>query len=418
VLDLLPQPTDRRLALRVTRDAQRQTRGGHPWLFDSSITEAKADGTCGDLAVVFDDRRRFLAIGLYDPTSPIRVRVLHHGTPRTIDDDFWAERVAAAIDRRATLLNDPTTTGYRIIHGENDQLPGLVVDRYHETAVVRLDTASWVPHLQPVMAALRGQLPTLERAVLRTSRTAADTVAALLDQATGEQVPTSPVLFGPPVTGPIGFNEYGLRFEADVERGQKTGHFLDQRDNRREVGRLAKGRSVLDVFCSTGGFTVHAAAGGAQRVHSIDASPYAIDAVAHHLSLNADKPTVAAASASATVGDAFEAMERLAEQRQRFELVVIDPPSFASKQADVDRALRAYGSLTGLGLRLLTPGGTLVQSSCSSRVPADAFYAAVFDAAARSGQRLRPLQKTGHAVDHPVGFPQGAYLKTLFADVA
>lgn len=405
----LPRPGSRRVALRVTRDAKRQIRGGHPWVYDAAVTSVGHDADCGDLAVVFDDKRKFVAIGLFDPHSPIRMRVLHQGDPRGIDHDFWRERLGLALDRRRTLIDDPETTAYRCVHGENDALPGLVIDRYGETWVIRLDTAAWLPHLRPVIEALAEVADVAPHSVvLRLSRTSA---SSPLTPAGAEGA----ILAGPPIDGSIAFKENGLRFEADVIRGQKTGHFLDQRDNRARVGQLSNRARVLDVFSCTGGFTVHAAAGGARSVHSIDSSPHAIDSVNRHLDLNQDHHKVASASATSHVGDAFEALTALADEGKVFDLIIVDPPSFASKRADIDRAVGAYGRLTSLAVDLLAPSGVLVQSSCSSRVPADRFFSAIFNAAAGAGRPLAEIEQTGHAIDHPIGFPQGAYLKTLFA---
>ncbi len=407
----LPRPGDRRVAVRVTRDALRQIRGGHPWVYDSAVRSVGHDGNCGDLAVIFDDKRKFVAIGLFDPHSPIRIRILHRGRSRSIDHTFWVERLALALDRRRLLIDDIDTSAYRCVHGENDALPGLVIDRYDQTWVVRLDTAAWLPHLEPLVAALAEVAEVApQRIVLRLSRNAA------VNPITPVSVDGA-VLTGPGLDGPIPFRENGLRFEADVAHGQKTGHFLDQRDNRARVRQLASGARVLDVFCCTGGFTVHAAAGGARSVHSIDASPHAIAAVEHNLLLNQHHPDVASARTTSQVGDAFETMTALVEGGRRFEMVIVDPPSFASKQADVDRALAAYGRLTGLAVDLLAPGGLLVQSSCSSRVGTERFVTTIVDAAARAGRRLAEVEQTGHGVDHPVGFAQGAYLKTVFARI-
>lgn len=412
----------RRVSVRLTRDAQRQVRGGHPWVFDASITGTSHEGEPGDLAVLFDDKRRFLAIGLWDPSSPIRVRVLHRGRPRPIDDAFWHEQLGAALARRAglaALAAQGVTTAYRAVHGENDGLPGLVIDRYDRTWVIRLDTAAWAPHLPAVLDGLQtlaADLPGAsggapwERVVLRSSRQARTGLVAI-------GLADGVMLAGDPPEGPIAFRENGLAFAADVVRGQKTGHFLDQRDNRARVGALAGGARVLDVFSCTGGFTVHAAAGGAAAVHSVDASPHAVAEVAANLGRNHDRPAVATCRATAAVGDAFDLMAGLDEAGTRYDVVVVDPPSFASKQADVPRALGAYRRLTTLALPLLVPGGVLVQSSCSSRVPADDLFAAVHQAAAGAGRPLQEIERTSHAEDHPVGFRQGAYLKTLFARV-
>lgn len=407
-LSRLPEPAERRLALRVTRDALRQLRGGSPWLYDGSITSVSHDGAPGDLAVVFDDRRNFAAIGLWDPTSPIRVKVLHTGSPRQIDSTFWRERLAAAIERRAGLIADDTTDAYRLVHGENDGLPGLVVDAYADTAVVKLYTPAWFSHLRPVLDALVELVP-LRRVVLRLGRSVeAGETFGLAD---GDTV------VGDRPAGAVRFHERGLLMEADVVHGQKTGHFLDQRDNRALVRSMAAGLDVLDVFSSTGGFALSAAAGGAASVHLVDQSAPALAAAERNLALNRRLPEVRRCATHTTVGDAFEVLAVLGRRDERFGLVVVDPPSFASNRAAVPRALAAYARLTRLALAVTAPGGTLVQCSCSSRVTTDDFVQAVLDAAASAGRSAHVTRRTGHAVDHPVGFEHGEYLKAVYLAV-
>jgi 23S rRNA (cytosine1962-C5)-methyltransferase len=405
LLDRLPTPGERRLAVRVTRDALRQLRGGSPWLYDGSITSVSHEGAPGDLAVVFDDHRKFAAIGLWDPTSPIRVKILHAGSPATVDGSFWRTRLDSALSRRASLLADEGTDAYRVVHGENDGFPGLVVDAYADTYVVKIYSPAWFPHLAEVIGALVDRCgPT--RVVLRLGRSVAagDTFGV----ADGDTV------VGEAPTGPVMFTERGLSMEADVVRGQKTGHFLDQRDNRALVRSMAAGLDVLDVFSSTGGFSVSAAAGGAKSVHMVDQSAPAIETARRNLEHNRRLPEVRRCSSHATVGDAFDVLGRLAGRDERFDLVIVDPPSFASNQAAVPRALAAYARLTRLALAVTKPGGTLVQASCSSRVPADEFVQAVLDAAASAGRDVHVTRRTGHALDHPIGFEYGEYLKAVY----
>jgi 23S rRNA (cytosine1962-C5)-methyltransferase len=404
-LPALPTPSGRRLAVHLTPDALRQLRGGHPWVYDGSIVDVRPEGVAGELAVVFDRRRRFAGIGLYDPASPIRVKMLHHGRPTTIDEAWFGARIDAALDRRATLVDprDGPLAAMRLVNGENDGLPALVVDRYADVLVVKLYSGAWWPWLRVVLDALQAR--TQARAVvLRTAR--------LLRA--GAPIADRSVVAGHLPAGPVRFSEAGLRFEADVRAGQKTGHFLDQRGNRILVGDTAGGLDVLDVFCSTGGFSVHAAAGGARRVHAIDASRPALDAATRNMSLNEDRPAVSSCRYSTEAADAFRAMERLSAAGERFDLVVVDPPSFAARRDQVDGARRAYARLTALGCGLLRRDGLLVQASCSSRVGADQFYETVVSAAAAGGWHLREILRTGHEPDHPIGFPEGAYLKAGF----
>ncbi len=427
ILSSVPPPSDRRLALRVTPEAQRALRQGHPWLFDRAIVSQSAAGQPGDLAVVFDDRRRFLAIGLYDPASPIRVRVLQHGAPAAIDAAFFAGRLAAAAQRRAVFaagnggLGQETgpsqggaaatdTTGYRLVHGEGDGLPGLVVDRYDRVLVVKLYSAAWLPHLTAVLEGLAGIAPA-DWIVLRLSRAMQREPATLYGLRDGA------TLAGVPVTNPVIFRENGLLFEADVLHGQKTGFFLDQRENRARVEGLAAGRETLNVFAYTGGFSLYAARGGAPAVVSLDISAPALAAAQRNFELNHALPAVAAARHELLAVDAFAGLARLAEDGRRFDLVVVDPPAFAKQQAEIPAALRSYQRLAGLALGVLRPGGTLVIASCSSRVSAGDFFAAVRRGAARAGRTLREFAHTSHPIDHPVNLAEGAYLKCMYAEV-
>jgi len=403
----LPSPAEPHIALRVTPAGERALRRGHPWLFDGAIRRQSRVGVPGDLAVAFDDRGRFLAVGLWDPGSPIRVKVLQYGEPAPIGEEWFRERLSAAIDVRAPLAGTDTT-GYRLVHGENDRLPGLVVDRYESTLVVKVYTAAWVPHLRDVLEALAAVQP-CERLVLRLGRAAQERPEWLHGLSDGQ------VLWGPPLTGPVGFRENGLRFEADVVRGQKTGFFFDQRDNRARVERLSEGRRVLNAFAYTGGFAVYAGRGGARSALSMDSSAPALEAARRNLALNADVPGVAAMAHEVLVDDAFAALDRLAWQGRRFDLAVVDPPAFANREEQVPAALAAYERLTRLALVVLDPGGVLVMCSCSSRVSAEGFFRHVQRAAEQAGRPLREIERTGHPLDHPVGFPEGAYLKCLFA---
>jgi 23S rRNA (cytosine1962-C5)-methyltransferase len=388
-----------RLAVRVSPDAARHVRGGHPWVFDGSVVSVKPDGAAGDLAVIFDDRRKFMAIGLYDPDSPIRIKVLHCGRPTPIDGDFWVERLRAALELRRALVDDPATTAWRWVHGENDGTPGLVLDRYDDVTVAKLYSAAWFPHLDEVIAAAQQVLPA-QRVVLRLARNVSPDGARADATALVGELPTRPVRF----------LERGLTFEADVVHGQKTGHFLDQRDNRFRVRNRAAGARVLDVYACTGGFSVNAAAGGAELVHSVDISAAAIATARRNMDHNRGLPAVRACHHHDTVGDAMAVMAEMSDHGRRFDMVVVDPPSFASRQDQVPGALRAYGRLTELALRLLERGGTLVQASCSARVTEADFFATVDAAAERHGVVLSDALRTAHAVDHPVGFPEGGYL--------
>jgi len=407
IVNALPCPAKRRLALHVTRAAEGVVRSGHPWLFDRAIQQQSHAGGPGDLAVIFDRRDRFLAIGLYDPHSPIRVRILHRGDPLPIDAEWFAAQLRRAVDVRAPLVQ-MQINGYRLVHGENDGLPGLVVDRYAATLVIKLYTAAWVPHLRHVMEPLlREQEPA--RVVLRLSRAVQAQTPDLHGLRDGM------ILYGALLDSPVLFCENGLHFEADPVQGQKTGFFLDQRENRARVEQLARDKSVLNIFAYTGGFSLYAARGGARRVLSLDRSRPALAGAQRNFAHNQHLASVASASHRTLAGDAFALLNELGTTRQRFDLVVIDPPAFAKRQDEIDGALSAYARLTRLGLGVLAQNGILVQASCSSRIDAQTFCAMVLRTARAAGRPLQEIERTGHPLDHPIGFPEGAYLKCLFA---
>lgn len=406
VLDHLPAVGDKRMAVRVTPDARRQIAAGHPWVFNESIVSISHRGAVGDLAVIFDNERNFVAIGLWDPGSPIRIRILHHGKPATIDAAFWNQRVSAAVERRRVLGSD--TDGYRLLNGENDGFPGLVLDRYAGTMVLKLYSPVWIPHLRSLVAVVAEQLAP-DALVLRLARTMADQRLHGLTEGLA--------LIGEAPDAPVLFHENGLVFEADVVNGQKTGYFLDQRENRALVGSMSAGARVLDVFSAAGGFGVYAAAGGAIRVTSVDQSEPAIAAAARNFALNADVANVRHCEHDSQIGDAYEVMDRLIQRRKHYDVVVVDPPSFAQRKSNIERALHAYGQLTQRAVQLTRPDGLLVQASCSSRITAEQFFATIRGAAQRAGHDLVEVRRTGHAVDHPVTFAQGSYLKAMFARV-
>ena len=406
VLDQLPVVSDKRMAVRVTPDARRQIVAGHPWVFNESITSISHRGAVGDLAVIFDNDRNFVAIGLWDPGSPIRIRILHHGKPVTIDGAFWRRRITEALERRSVIGDD--TDGYRVLNGENDGFPGLVLDKYADTLVVKLYSPTWIPHLRSLVEAI-DELLAPSALVLRMARTMAEQRLFGLTEGIA--------LIGETPSEPVMFHENGLVFEADVVHGQKTGHFLDQRDNRALVGSMSAGMRVLDVFAATGGFGIYAAAGGATRVTSVDQSAPTLAVAERNFAHNSSLPNVRHCEHDVMVGDAYEVMDRLIQRRKHYDIVVVDPPAFAQRKTNVDRALHAYGQLTQRAVQLTRPDGLLVQASCSSRVTDEQFYATLRASAQRIGFDLVELRRTGHAPDHPVTFAQGGYLKALFARV-
>lgn len=399
----------KRLATRVTPDALRQLRGGHPWIYDEAITSISGGGQSGDFAVVFDDKKRFAAIGLFDPRSPIRIKILHAGKPAVIDADFWRATLLRALAIRRELAATGHTTGYRVVNGENDAMPGFIIDRYADTLVLKIYTDAWFVHLPELLPIIADVLAP-QRIVLRLARSVTASLGPSSEWLDGQ------TLLGEPPTEPVLFLENDLTFEADVVNGQKTGHFLDQRDNRQLVGERSRGARVLDVFASTGGFTVYAAAGGAKEVHSVDLSSPTLAVCKRNLEHNASRTS--RTKHMSISGDAFGVLAGMGAQNEHYDIVVVDPPSFAQRQHDVFDAIAAYRRLAQLAVRVVRPGGMLVACSCSSRVTAEDFFDAVHDGAEMSGIALREDFTTGHGEDHPITFRQGAYLKAMFATVS
>jgi 23S rRNA (cytosine1962-C5)-methyltransferase len=392
------------LRLRVTPSAETILRAGHPWLFAESIREQNREGKLGELAVIYDRKNQFLALGLFDPGSPIRVRLLHAGKPTIVDRSWWAVRLEQSLQRRQALF-EAETTGCRLIHGENDGWPGLVLDRYDATLVLKLYTAAWLPGLGDIVDLITERLRP-ERLVLRLSRNIQPLVLKRFQRADGE------ILHGTLPVEPVIFLETGLRFEADALRGQKTGFFLDQRENRRHVEALARGREVLNTFSFSGGFSVYAARGGATAVTDLDISSHALASSARNFSLNQSVPAVRSCRHELIQADAFEWLSQN-EQRQ-FDLVILDPPALAKRQADRAGALQGYHRLVCSAIEHLRPGGILVACSCSAHVTAEEFFDLVRSAASASGRQFETFRITSHPPDHAPTFREGEYLKAIY----
>lgn len=353
--------------------------------------------------MIYDRQDRFLAVGLFDPDSPIRARILHAGKPLTIDRDWWSARLAQAIKLRDKLFDD-RTTGYRWVNGESDGWPGLVLDRYDRTLVLKLYTAAWLPQLAAIVGLVNEQLSN-ERIVLRLSRNILNSAQTQYKLSDGE------ILGGAPLAGPVIFLECGLRFEAEVLRGQKTGFFLDQRENRRLVEKLARGRRVLNAFSFSGGFSLYAARGGASAVTDLDLSAHALASARRNSLLNRMESGVAGCRHEMVQADAFK---WLSENQALFDLVILDPPSFAKRDSDRLTALNAYGKLATLGIKHLSGDGILLAASCSAHVTSVEFFETVRQSARKSGRRFMELQTTHHPPDHPAKFKEAEYLKAIY----
>jgi 23S rRNA (cytosine1962-C5)-methyltransferase len=305
-------------------------------------------------------------------------------------------------------LFDEQTTGFRWVNGESDGWPGLVLDRYDRTLVLKLYTAAWLTRLEEIAGLITERLGP-DRIVLRLSRNIQEYAKRPFGQADGQ------ILSGPPLEGPVTFMETGLRFEADVLHGQKTGFFLDQRENRRQVEGLARGRDVLNAFSFSGGFSLYAARGGARSVTDLDLSAHALAGAKRNFALNATNASVASCRHELVQADAFEWLKR--QTGRRFDLVILDPPSLAKREVERPGAIRAYGGLASSGIEILAPGGMLVACSCSAHVTAEEFFQAVRKSAGEAGRTFEELRTTRHAPDHPATFKEADYLKAIYLRV-
>lgn len=398
-----PAGPSSRLKLTLRPTAESIVRSGHPWIYSESIRNQNREGEAGELAVIYDRHDKFLAMGFFDPESPLRVRILHVGKPVTLDGAWWEARLSETVNRRKNVA-DALTNGLRLINGESDGWPGLVMDRYDSTLVLKLYAPAWLPRLADLQTMITSTLRP-ERLVLRLSRNLQAKAAAYAGLVDGE------ILHGPPLDGVVTFLESGLRFESDVLRGQKTGFFLDQRENRRRAEEFSRGADVLNAFSFTGGFSLYAARGGANSVTDLDISAHALAAAGRNFELNSADPRVARCVHQAIQADAFAWME--SAPPARFDVVIVDPPSLAKRESERGAAIHAYGKLNTNAIRLLRPDGVLMAASCSAHVSAGEFFGAVRSAAKKSGRRVEELSTNLHAPDHHAAFPEAQYLKCL-----
>ena len=385
--------------IHLKRGKEDSLRRYHPWVFSGAIHHIDGQPDEGDLVRVLTADGAFAAVGHWQIGS-IAVRVLSF-VDESIDDAFWLRRLLAALDLRRALglAATATNTTYRLVHGEGDGLPGLVVDVYGSTAVIQAHSVGMHVCRMAVAAALRTLLGASLTAIFYKSETTLPFKAGL-GQANG-------FLFGTSADNVA--MENGLRFHIDWLHGQKTGFFVDQRDNRSLLETLARGRAVLNMFCYTGGFSVYAMRGGARLVHSVDSSAKAIDMATANVALNFPGDTRHQAFAD----DAFRYLQQM--PGAAYDLIILDPPAFAKHKDALRNALKGYTRLNARAFEKIAPGGILFTFSCSQAVTKDQFRLAVFTAAAQSGRRVSILHQLHQPADHPVSIyhPEGEYLKGL-----
>lgn len=380
--------------------------GRHPWVLDSAVAKVEGSPADGDVVDLATHDGHFVGRGLWNSQSRIRVRLYAFDAATKLDDAFWLGRLTSAIALRRHLGLDDPAGAARLVNSEGDDLSGLIVDRYGDYLAVQVTALAIATRLETICDALAAALA--PKGILL--RGAERGLAKLEGLAMPDRV-----IRGTAPAGPIFMHEHGLKFGVDLAEGQKTGYYLDQRDNRQAAARHARGRRVLDMFCYSGGFAVAcAASGGARSVLAVDTSEKAAALARANADLNG------AANVTVEAVDAFEKLDALAAAGERFGMIVLDPPKFARSRATVDDALRAYHRINRVAVGLLEPGGILVTCSCSGSVTRDDFHQMLSGVAQRSGRTIQILESRGAAADHPVNASclEGEYLTCVIARVA
>ena len=380
--------------------------GRHPWVLDSAVLKVDGQPADGDVVDLATHDGNFVARGLWNSQSRLRVRLYAFNASIKLDADLWRGRIAAAVALRTVLGLDDRTAAVRLINSEGDDLSGLIVDRYGDYLAVQVTALAMAERLDTICDALESTV-TPKGILLRGAERGLAKLEglALVDR----------VVRGSAPSGPIFVHEHGLKFGVDLAEGQKTGYYIDQRDNRQAAARYAQGRRVLDMFCYSGGFAVACAVSGAARsVLAVDSSAKAAALARANADLNG------AANVTVDSIDAFEKLDALAAAGERFGMVILDPPKFARSRSSVDDALRAYHRINRVAVGLLEPGGILVTCSCSGSVSREDFLQMLSGVAQRSGRPIQLLECRGAAADHPVSASclEGEYLKCVIARVA
>ncbi len=395
--------------VQLASGKDKPVRQRHPWVFSGAIRETRGNPAPGDVVDVVDDRRNWLARGYYNAKSQIVVRILTWDEAEPIDEAFWVRRLTAAAGLRSALglTSSKDTTGYRLAFAESDLLPGLIVDRYDDWLSVQFLTLG-VDVRRELLTRLLMELFKPAGIVDRSDPIARRQEGLRTDPglAAGREPP-------PELT----IAEYGLRFPVDLLGGQKTGFYLDQRENRRMVAAFAADKRVLNAFSFTGAFAVHALKQGAAHVTNVDTSLEALEGAEAALRYNGFDPDT---QADAIQGDVFQVLRGFRDEGRQFDLVILDPPKFARSKGELDGALRGYKDINLLAMRLLKPGGFLATFSCSGLVTPDLFQKVVFGASIDAGRTMQVVAHLTQAPDHPLllTFPEGEYLKGLLARAA
>jgi 23S rRNA (cytosine1962-C5)-methyltransferase len=383
----------------LKKGREKSVENRHPWIFSGAISRVEGDPANGDVVDVWNHRARFVARGIYNAKSQIQVRLLTWNPNDMIDEDFWRRRLRRAIAGRQALMESQDTDAYRLVHAEADGVPGLIVDQY----------GTWLGVQFLSMAAERYRSAILNTLV---DLVGPQGIYERSDVESREQeglVPIAGPIWGEVPPDLIEIVESGHTFLVDVKLGHKTGFYLDQRENRQKTSKYFAGKEVLNVFAYTGAFAVYAASVGAKRIINVDTSEVALQLAERNMRRNGfgDREDVYA------VGNAFEILRAYKEAEWKFDVVVLDPPKFAQRKGQVDKATRGYKDINLLAMQLIKPGGVLITFSCSGAVNAGLFQKVLFGAAVDASRTVQIIEHLSQGADHPIllTYPESEYLK-------
>ena len=392
-----------RIYLKVSREKSLLRK--HPWVFSKAINKIKGNPMLGDTVDVFDSKENWLAKGAYSPESQIRIRLWSFDIEQEIDHTFFAEKIRNAQARRDWFIAQGQLTGYRLIAGESDGLPGITIDIYNKFIVCQLLSAGAEFHRYTLVECLKAQYPQhhiYERSDVDVRKK--EGLEPVKGWLTEPQAETTTII-----------EEHGIKILVDIANGHKTGFYLDQRDSRLTAGRYAKGKTVLNCFSYTGTFSLHCAANDAKDVINVDVSQPALDIAKQNLAHN----NLTDSNVSFIKDDVFKLLRRFRAEKRSFDMIILDPPKFVESKAQLTSACRGYKDINMLAMQLLNPKGTLLTFSCSGLMEANLFQKIVADAALDAKRNAYIVERLQQAADHPVAsnYPEGYYLKGLVVQV-
>ena len=373
----------------------------HPWIFSGAVEKVEGNPSNGETVQILTSNNTAVGFGSYSPASQIRVRILSFNPDEKIDSDFFRSKILASSDARKKIIDTLQTNAYRIINAESDGLPGLIVDQYSEFLVCQFLSSGSEFNKNMIVEILNEKFK--PKGIFERS----DVEVRIKENLQ----PEKGLLKGVIPDDLVEVKENGLRFLVDIKNGHKTGFYLDQRDNRKLISEFSKGKSVLNCFSYTGGFSVYALAAGAEKITQVEASASAIEISNQNFELN----NLSSSSVENINGDVFEVLRKFRDERKTFDLIILDPPKFAESASQISKASRGYKDINLLAIKLLNPGGILFTFSCSGHISQELFQKIIAGAALDSGREVKIIKQLTQSADHPVAlnFPEGLYLKGL-----